>query len=320
VRGAYAQTWEKAQELPQALQELYTDTHDGMIYIGGGIPEDDVQFTDAFQRYNISANSWEMLPSLPARRHHITIAATDHHIYAVGGFTGAFPDWQARNSVYVYSLQNKSWDNGVSLPSPRGEHVSAVVNGKIHIIGGRVRSTPDAKHFTAHHDVKDHVVFDPKTQKWTNAAPAPTARNSAAAAVINGKIYVVGGRQNQTDKNGEMRMVNVSNLEIYDPVTNSWESRAVMPLAQGGLAATSTNGKLYVFGGEQWYPSQKVFANAWVYDPDTDRWEALPDTPTPRHGLAAAALDNAVHVFGGATVNGLGAVNTHEILKLEEEK
>ncbi len=73
-----------------------------------------------------------------------------------------------------------------------------------------------------------------------------------------------------------------------------------------------------VFGGEQWYPHKKIFPNAWVYDPATDRWEALPDIPTPRHGLAAA-LGNTIHVFGGATVNGAGAVNTHEVLELEEK-
>ena len=37
-------------------------------------------------------------------------------------------------------------------------------------------------------------VFGPETGVWSKAADAPTARNSAASAVIDGKIYVVGGR------------------------------------------------------------------------------------------------------------------------------
>ncbi|WP_086930741.1 Kelch repeat-containing protein [Agarilytica rhodophyticola] len=318
--GVFAETWGKAKELPEAIQELYTDTHDDMIYIGGGIPKDDANFTNSFRRYNVEENVWEELSPMPERRHHVTTSAMDDYIYAIGGFTGAFPYWQAQDSIYIYSLQNGKWIEGVNLPSPRGEHISVEINGKIYVIGGRVRSSADAKHFTEHHDTKLNEIFDPKTKRWMQGAPAPTARNSAAAAAIDSKIYVVGGRQNQTDKNGEMPIANLPNLEIYDTKTNKWESESVMPLAQGGLAATSANGKLYVFGGEKWYPNQKVFANAWVYNPLTDRWQALPDMPTPRHGLAAAVLNNTIHVFGGATVNGLGAVGTHEILKLNSDK
>ena len=87
--------------------------------------------------------------------------------------------------------------------------------------------------------------------------------------------------------------------------------------AQVQNQATSLNGKLYVFGGEQWVPEQKVFAESWVYDPKTDIWEALPPLPTPRHGLRASAVANRIFVFGGATKTGGDAATTsHEVLVL----
>jgi N-acetylneuraminic acid mutarotase len=90
-----------------------------------------------------------------------------------------------------------------------------------------------------------------------------------------------------------------------------------MPQAQSGLAATSLNGKLYVFGGEQWVPEQKVFAQSWVYDPKTDVWSALPSLPTPRHGLGASAVGNRIFVFGGATKPGGNTATTiNEVLVL----
>ena len=104
-------------------------------------------------------------------------------------------------------------------------------------------------------------------------------------------------------------------LEMYDPQTNRWTTRAPMPQGQGGLAATTVGGKLYVFGGEQWVPEQKVFADSWVYDPPADRWDALPPLPTPRHGLGASALGNRIHVFGGGTrLGGEAASAVHEVL------
>jgi N-acetylneuraminic acid mutarotase len=94
-----------------------------------------------------------------------------------------------------------------------------------------------------------------------------------------------------------------------------------MPQAQGGLAAAAFDGKLYVFGGEQWVPDRKVFASSWRYDPPTDRWEPLPDLPTPRHGLGASTVDNRIHVFGGGTqVGGEAASAAHEVLVIGEDR
>jgi N-acetylneuraminic acid mutarotase len=74
---------------------------------------------------------------------------------------------------------------------------------------------------------------------------------------------------------------------------------------------------LYVFGGEQWVPGQKVFAESWVYDPAVDRWSALPPLPTPRHGLGAATMGDRIHVFGGGlTAGGNAATNVHEVLSI----
>jgi len=184
-------------------------------------------------------------------------------------------------------------------------------------IGGRVRATEDARLFNDHIDSVRNEVFDPPTRRWSARANAPTARNSAASAVIDGKIYVVGGRKFVKNADGTTQQVNVPNLEVYDPKLDRWKTRSPMPQAQGGLAATAFNGKLYVFGGEQWVPEQKVFAESWVYDPQTDVWEALPPLPTPRHGLGASAIGNRIFVFSGGTQTGGNAATAiHEVLVL----
>ncbi len=133
----------------------------------------------------------------------------------------------------------------------------------------------------------------------------------------NGKIYVVGGRKFLRNADCTNRQVNVSNLEVYDPKLDRWETRSLMPQAQGGLAATTLNGKLYVFGGEQWLPEQKVLPQSWVYDPKTNVWSVLPPLPTPRHGLGASAVGNRIFVFGGATKpGGNTATAINEVLVL----
>jgi N-acetylneuraminic acid mutarotase len=74
--------------------------------------------------------------------------------------------------------------------------------------------------------------------------PMPAAREHLASAVVDGMLYVIGGRvggwQHNLDAN-----------EVYDPITDSWTTLQAMPSKRGGLAATSSaNGSIYVFGGE----------------------------------------------------------------------
>ena len=66
-------------------------------------------------------------------------------------------------------------------------------------------------------------------------------RNHCAGGVVNGKFYVAGGRMADTSTNA---------LEVYDPQTNSWSTRAPMPTARSGIAAAVVNNELWVFGGE----------------------------------------------------------------------
>jgi Kelch motif len=58
---------------------------------------------------------------------------------------------------------------------------------------------------------------------WTNAAPMPVALDGAAAAVSQGKIYLLGGFNGSTT---------VANIQIYNPAANAWEpTNAQLPEA-----------------------------------------------------------------------------------------
>jgi N-acetylneuraminic acid mutarotase len=309
--------WTKAAPATIARQELYPEVLNGKIYVVGGLLNPNTQFSDHFEAYDPVKDAWTTLKPLPEARHHITLSAVNGLLYGVGGFTGGFPDWRAQPTMFIYNPTTNTWTKGTDLLEARGEGISAVVDDKIYLIGGRVRATEDARLFYDHIDSVRNEVFDPTTERWSSLANAPTARNSAASAVIDGKIYVVGGRQFLRNADRTNRQVNVPNLEVYDPKLDQWETRSPMPQAQGGLAATTLNGKLYVFGGEQWLPEQKVLAESWVYDPETDVWAALPPLPTPRHGLGASAIGDQIFVFGGATKpGGNTATTTNEVLVL----
>ena len=306
--------WMDASPLPVETQEIYADVRNNKIYTLGGLSEGAKTVLNDFLEYDAAENVWTKLSPLPEARHHIAVSIVGDKLYGIGGFRGGFPNWEAQNNVFDYDFNTEKWAQTTPLPQPRGEHSTVVIDEKIYVIGGRYKRNPDSANFNEHFDTASMLVFDPNTKAWSSAPDAPTARNSHAAAVIDGKIYVVGGRQFTKQADGNYANVNVANLEVYDPKVERWETLSPLPQAAGGISAEVVDGKLYVFGGEQWVPQKSIIAQAWVYNPELDKWTSVPNMKTPRHGTAAGAIGNKIYVFGGATETGAGAVNTNETL------
>lgn len=312
-----APRWEQATPAGVARQELYPAVLDGKLYVAGGLLSPNTGYSAHFEVWDPTQASWSRLATLPEARHHIALAAANGRLWGIGGFSGGFPNWRAEASVFWYEPATNRWHMGPALSQARAEGVAEAVDGKVYLIGGRVPAVTGASHFNDHQDTALAEVLEPADGRWSRLPDAPTARNSAASAVIDGRIYVVGGRSAQKQADGTLRQVNVATLEVFDPEKQTWTTAKPMPQARGGLAATEHGGKLYVFGGEQWVPEQEVFADSWVYDPATDQWDALPPMPTARHGLGAATLNDRIHVVGGGLqVGGNAASEVHEVLVL----
>ena len=79
------------------------------------------------------------------------------------------------------------------------------------------------------------------TDTWETKADMPTRRRGLASAVVNGKIYCIGG------DNGSSRL---NTVEVYDPTTDTWETKTSMPTRRRGLASAVVNGKIYCIGGD----------------------------------------------------------------------
>ena len=123
---------------------------------------------------------------------------------------------------------------------------------------------------------------------WRTKATMPTKRHDAMSGVVDGKIYVMGGRNNS----GSLDVV-----EVYDPVTDSWSTKAAMPTARSGAMTGVVDGKIYVIGGGG---SHTIYSNTVeAYDPVTDSWTTKAAMPTARVYAAAGVVDGKIYVIGG---------------------
>ncbi|MGI8601366.1 MAG: Kelch repeat-containing protein [Verrucomicrobiales bacterium] len=78
---------------------------------------------------------------------------------------------------------------------------------------------------------------------WQTLAPMPSKRQELATAVLDGKIYVIGGY----DIDGN----STATVEVYDPDTDTWASADPIPFAVNHNSAAVAAGKLYSFGALQ---------------------------------------------------------------------
>ncbi|XBQ15294.1 MAG: kelch repeat-containing protein [Oceanicaulis sp.] len=305
---ALAPGWTSAPDLPTRVQEIYPALLGQTIYVAGGLTPDagtgSIGITDQVFALTPGATEWRRRARLPVPTHHPNLAAAEGYLYAIGGFTAANGGaWSMTDAVRIYDESRDRWSAGPDLPTPYAETVAASINGRIHVVTGRRPAGLSNRNWPDHADTNAHVVLDTAAGVWTTAAPAPTARNSAAGAVLGGRLHVVGGR---TVTGG-----NVANHEVYDPAEDRWEARAPLPdpvegpRGAGGLAAAVLGDRLYVFGGE-WFDNSGggVYRQVRAYDAATDRWEELGDMPSPRHGLGAVARDDAIYTIAGAEAAG----------------
>jgi N-acetylneuraminic acid mutarotase len=278
AQASSEQVWTSSAPMPTPRSELAAAALRNRIYAAGGI----AQFgtTAAFEAYDAEHDSWEGLPDLPEALHHLAAAATRDRVYIAGGYTDLTFSAMSRRA-FAYDPEARTWAAIADLPAPRAAHAMAVVAGKLYVVGG---VGPES----------DHVwVYDPTTDRWDGlGAPLPTRREHLAAAALDDKLLVVGGRWGDAG--------NLATLETYDPATGRWTRGPDMPTARSGLTAGALAGRLHVTGGEG-LSSGDVFGEHEVYDPMAGRWTAGAGLPTLRHGLASAVLGERWYVIGGGT-------------------
>jgi len=144
---------------------------------------------------------------------------------------------------------------------------------------------------------------------WTAKADMPTARGYLATAVVNGKIYAIGGAYSSTSGS--------SAVEEYDPAKNIWIRKANMPQARSGFSTIVIDEKIYVIGGGA-SPYGVLRSSMYIYDPATDTWTQKAQMPTPRTGLSANIVDGKIYVIGGSSASVSAGLKTVEVYDPDE--
>ena len=289
--SASEDSWTTLTPMPTARVDLGVAVVDGKIFAIGGT---NGSYLNVNEMYDPVTDTWVTKTSMPTARSGFGIAVYQNKIYVIGGQNDVL-DFTRVNEVYDPATD--TWETRTRHPAPRAGFCANVVNGKIYLIGGF------ASFFSPFPAAYETYVYDPETDTWTEKTSTPTAVSNYASAVIDNKIYVIGGRYVPD-------MITYNLTQIYDTETDTWSYGTSLQTPISDAATGATTGvfaptRIYVLGGTS------IAGNDLnqIYDPETDTWSTGASMPTSRARLAVAVVNDTLYAIGGRNAGNFLAVN-----------
>lgn len=275
--GQALSTWTEDAQLPIQLGEVSCGVLDGKLYIFG-------QGDGRTLIRDLLGLGWDLNKAQrPFPGNHHALEVFDGRIYLIGGL-----DNGSAGRVQIYDPALDQWSLGAPMPWNGGSCATALIDGLIYVGGGNLQGGGTAGNFAVYDPVLDswtplgamptpvnHAaagtdgerlfvfggrqgnnvpqpgfddvqIYDPVTATWETSDAAqveamPKPRGGTGRAVfIDGEFWIMGG---------ENSSIAFEDVQVYDPVADTWRDEAPMPTPRHGIFPAFFQGRLHVVGG-----------------------------------------------------------------------
>ncbi|RTE86971.1 MULTISPECIES: kelch repeat-containing protein [Gammaproteobacteria] len=229
--------------------------------------------------------------TLQSPRYGTSVATVGNFIYVI---SGGHTDGLFYRNIERIDTESKTVTNMPVLIKPR-TYSSAIWDGQssIYVFGGwgyRGRSVSEPQI-----DIID--TRNGQLKQLTMEVP----RENTGAAILDGKIYIVGGTVRQFDENGENEQFQSLGLvTVYDFENETLSRVADLPDARQTKVFTYQNRVCAVGGYSQ--HQDRVFSRFDCYNPENDTWEPMPEMPVATSAHSVAIHQDTLYVFGSYSV------------------
>jgi N-acetylneuraminic acid mutarotase len=289
--------WSTKADAPIEREEAVSFVHGGKLYsIGGYIDTPEFHATTRVDVYDPATDKWTRLHDAPTKVTHAGVALDGDTVWIIGGYIGDFPDVggpDGTSQVWKYNTKTDIWTGGPNLPSARGGGGAGIVGRTLYFFGGANKGR------TA--DMKDTWALDlDGGTTWVKRANMTNPRNHFGTITYNGNIYVFGGQHLL-----EELSTNQSEVDLYDPVHNTWKQLASIPQPYSHFTFATVRYDRYVMlvGGED--PHDVGQAKVYGYDLYWNKWYRMTDLPGARRAGVAGVIGDTL-VFSGGYFHDLG--------------
>ena len=238
------------------------------------------------------------MPPLPEGITSFGAAIVGNDLYVYGGQSGEAHHYSEDGQSNEFRRISLTSENAAWGQLPGGPKLTGLAmveyGGKLYRVGG----------FTAKNKGEEEqslwsqdsfAVYDPKSGVWSDLPSLPEGRSSHDAAVVDGKLYVVGGWNmagpDKTTWHSTAVVCDLTQPEL------SWSELPAPPFQRRAVSAAAFQGKLYVIGGMQ--ESGSITTEVAAYDPAAQAWStvvALQGAGMEGFGTSAFAVEDRLVV------------------------
>jgi N-acetylneuraminic acid mutarotase len=233
--------WEKLSNLPTEQANLAVAAIAGKIYaIGGDL------FSNNNYEYISETDSWKELTKMPTKRQHIDCGIVNKKIHVIGGLTS----WNTISKKNeVYDVETDTWSEKAAIPTLRNGAAIVTLDSLIYVIGGGGSQTDVWK------TIATVEFYNTNTDHWTTKSNMPIANYKPGAVVVNNKIFVLGGQNNDGV---------LSTVLLYDPKNDTWKETTPLPKITCFAGYVSVGNKIYVIGGTTYVKEPSTGSLKWT--------------------------------------------------------
>ncbi len=288
--GSNHNPWAVANPMPRAAFLPGVASDGTYVYSAGG--SSDTAMLDQLTRYNPATNSWTSLAPMPSPANGLALVYSpiNNKLYAFGGTAVVT---QSLDITRIYDISTGTWSTGAPMPNLRSRFAGAgYYNGKIYLAGGTADQSPG----TSQNDTWEYDVL---SDSWTIKLPVPIPLSAAASAVVDGHLYVIGGRTRTAPT--------LNTVYDYDIAHNFWTAlNTTLPTNVYFPGGTEVHGRIWIVGGVRGSPTYVTQ----IFDPHTRSFSQGPSLNVARYGLGAATAGNYVVAVGGYDFGGSNLATT----------
>lgn len=260
--------------------------------------------SNEFRRISLTTPNaeWELLPVGP-KLTGLAMVEYGGKLYRVGGFTAKNQDNQdqslwSQDSFACFDPASGKWTDLASLPEARSSHDTAVLDGKLYVVGGWNMAGPDN---TTWHKTAWVCDLNQPELKWTALPEPPFQRRAVSLASCKGKLYVMGGMREDGGPTTE--------VAAFDPATQVWTDAPALHgngMEGFGTSAFATDNRLVV---------TTMSGSVQALSEDGAQWTFVGQIAEPRFfHRQLTTLDGYVLIVGGASMS-TGKTNSVELLR-----
>jgi len=198
----------------------------------------------------------------------------------------------ARATVQAAAVNQTTRTLG-ALPAPRTDHVAALVDDTIFVLGGA-----DAQELLV-----ATIVSSRDATTWADAGTLAEPVRYPAIAVVAGAVFLFGGARDGAP--------DTTAVQRYDPTTRTTEVVGQLPAPLSHASAVVLGGQVWILGG---YVSDTPSDQILRFDPATRSVSASGSLPSPVTDAAAVATSVTTALLAGG--EGPGRATTDAVVAL----